>query len=78
MIREVFYSATLLPVLVLAVSASGPLQERRLPIPDRGALLISTPLAWAQQIGQPPDEITSTIRFSSAAGQKFEVAIVAF
>lgn len=78
MVRRVFCSATLFLVLVLAASAAGPLQERTLAIPGRGILVVSSPLAWAQQISQPPDEITPTIRFSSTAGQKFEVVIAAF
>lgn len=78
MLGGVCCSAILFLALALKASAADPLQERTFPIPGRGLLVISSPSAWAQQIGQPPDEIAPTIRFSSAAGQKFEVAIAAF
>jgi len=64
--------------LVLAASAAERLQEHTLPIPGRGMLVVSSPLGWARQISQPPDEIASTIRFSSTAGQNFKIVMTAF
>ena len=69
---------TLSLVLMVNALAAERLQERTLPIPGRGALVLYSSLAGSQQIGQPPEEIAPTIRFSNAAGEKFEVVITAF
>jgi hypothetical protein len=73
-----FFSVTLFMALVLNVSASDRLQERTLSIPGRGMLVVSSPITWSQQISQPPETLAPTFRFSSTAGQKFEVSVTAF
>lgn len=78
MIPRVFSVVTLSLALVLNVSAAGPLKERTLSIPGRGMLVLSSPLTWSEQVSHPPEKIAPTIRFSSTAGQKFEVSITAF
>ncbi len=78
MILRVFTWAALSLAFVFAASAAGPLQDRTLPIPGRGTLVISSPLHWSQHISQPPEKLAPTIRFSSAAGKNFVVSISAF
>jgi hypothetical protein len=53
-------------------------QERTLEIPGRGMLVLSVPATWSHQIGQPPEEIAPTIRFSATAEKKFSVSVTAF
>ena len=78
MLRRISCCVTVFLAFVLAASAADPLQKHTLPIPGRGILVLSSPLAWSQQISQPPKDIAPTIRFSSTAGQKFKVVITAF
>ncbi len=70
-VRRVFSAVTL--AWVLTASAGEPWQERTLSIADRGTLVLSTPRAWAQNIGEAPP----TIRFSNSTGQQFVVLITA-
>ena len=78
MLRRLSCCVTVFLALVLAASAADRLQEHTLPIPGRGILAVSSPLAWSQQISQPPEDIAPTIRFSSTTGQEFKVVITAF
>jgi hypothetical protein len=78
MLRRLSFWVTVFLALVVTASAAEHLQVHTLPIPGRGILVISSPIAWSKQISQPPEAIAPTIRFSSAAGQKFEVVITAF
>lgn len=65
-------------VSALNAIANDALQERTLPIPARGVLVLSVPSSWSQQIGQPPEEIAPTIRFSSLDNPNFHVVFTAF
>lgn len=78
MLRRLSCCVLVFLALVLAASAADHSQQHTLPIPGRGILVLSSPLAWSKQISQPPEAIAPTIRFSSTAGQKFEVVITAF
>lgn len=78
MVRNIVYALTFSLVSALNAIASDALQERTLPIPGRGVLVLSVPSSWSQQIGQPPEEIAPTIRFSNPAGRKFEIVLTAF
>lgn len=78
MIRRALPSVALLLVFAFNAPAAGPFQDRTLPIPGRGTLVISSPLHWSQQISQPPEKLAPTIRFSNTTGKKFEISISAF
>jgi hypothetical protein len=51
--------------------------ERRIALPDHGALLIQIPRDWREHVRQPPNRLPPTIALEPASGKPFRVLITA-
>jgi len=49
--------------------------ERRFPLPEHGAVVMTVPPAWSDQLSQPPDRLPPTIIFSPELGNAFRVMV---
>jgi hypothetical protein len=49
--------------------------ERRFPLPDYGAVLMTVPPTWIDQVRQPPDRLPPTIVFHPELGNAFRIMV---
>jgi len=57
------------------VFSAGPKGVRKYPIPDRGMLELNVPNSWRDKVHKPQENLPSTIIFTPASGNDFEVLI---
>lgn len=48
---------------------------RKYPLPDHGSIQLNIPVAWDDDLRQPPDRLPPTIAFKPKSGNKFEILI---
>jgi hypothetical protein len=72
---RVFAAPVFALLFVFGVATAGELSIRQFPLPAHGTLVMAVPDAWEVQVGQPPDGLPPTLKFSPKSGPAFEMLV---